>query len=119
MKTFVPYHHENGSKIFACNQICDFSAHAREHVPGYKTAFPLPRARGLEIFQNNSYDSNFGRSSDECMTIPMLKPTAQRQKFSLIFGTRKMLVFRRSTSLGDMVDVNADVNHMLYIVLAT
>ena len=91
----------------------------QEHASGYKTVFPVPRARGLEIFQNNSHDSNLGRSSDECMAIPMLKFTAQRQKLALIFRTRKMLVFRRSTSLGHMVDVNADVNHMLYFVLAT
>ena len=53
------------------------------------------------------------------MAIPMLKSTAQHQELALIFSTRKMLVFRYSTSLGHMVDVNADVNHMLYFVLAT
>ena len=89
------------------------------HAPGYKTAFSVPRAGGLEIFQNNSHDSNLGQSSDECMAKPMLKLTTQRQKLALIFCTRKMFVFRRSTSLGHMVGVNADVNHFLYFVLAT
>ena len=32
---------------------------------GTKMHFPCP-ARGLEIFQNNSHNSNLGRSSDEC-----------------------------------------------------
>ena len=73
-------------------QIRDFSAHAREHAPGYKNAFPVPRARGLEIFQNNSHKSNLGRSSDECMAIAMFKPAAERQKLALIFSTRKLLV---------------------------
>ena len=91
----------------------------RKHAPGYKTVFPVPRALWLEIFQNNLHDSNLGRSSDERMAIPMLISTAQRQKLALTFSTRKLLVFRRSKSLGHMVDINADVNHMLYFVLAT
>ena len=90
--------------------------HAREHAPGYKTAFPVPRAHGLDFFQNNSHDSNLGQSPDECMAIPMLKPTVQRHKMALIFKSRKMLVFRRSTSLGHVVDVNADVYHVLFCV---
>ena len=45
-------------------------------------------------------------------------PTAQRQKSALIFSTRKLLVFRRSTSLGHVVDVTADVNNMVYFVFA-
>ena len=69
----------------------DFSAHAREHAPGYKTVFPVPRARGLDIFQNNSRDSNLGQSPDECMAIPMLISTAQRQKLALIFSCQKCL----------------------------
>ena len=75
-------------------KILDFSAHAREHAPGYKNAFSVPRARGLEFFQNNSHKSNLGRSSDECMAIAMFKPAAQRQKLALymIFSTRKLLV---------------------------
>ena len=83
-----------------------------------KCIFRSP-ARELEIFQNNSHNSNLGKSSDDCIAISMLTPTAQRQKLALIFSTRKMLVFRRSTSLGHMVDVTADVNHMRYFVLAT
>ena len=85
---------------------------------GTKLHFPCPAQVGSKFFKT-IHDSNLGRSSDECMAITMLKPTAQRQKMALIFKTRKMLVFRRSTSLGHMVDVNADVNHMLYFVLAT
>ena len=83
----------------------------REHAQGYKTAFSVPSARA----QNFSY---LGLSSDEGMAIPMLKPMAQHQKLALIFSARKMPVFRRSTSLGYMVDVSADVNHVLF-VLAT
>ena len=60
VKTFLPYHHKNGLKIFACYQLRDFSAHEPEHFPGYKTAFPMPRAHWLEIFQNNAHDSNLG-----------------------------------------------------------
>ena len=44
---------------------------------------------------------------------------AQRQKSPLILSTAKLLVFRRSTSLGHVVDVTADANHMLYFVLVT
>ena len=99
-----------------CYQICDFSAHAREHAPGYKNAFSVPRLPGLEFFLNNSHISNLGRLSDECMAIPMLTPTAQHQKLALIINTRKMLAFRRPTSLGHMIDVTADDNHMLYFV---
>ena len=87
--------------------------------PGHKTTFSVPRARVLEIFQNNLLDSNLGRSSDECMAICMLKPMAQCQILALISRTRNMLIFRRSTLLGHMIDVNADVNHILYFVLAT
>ena len=37
----------------------------------------------------------------------------------LILSTPKLLVFMRLTSLDDVVDVIANVNHMLYFVLAT
>ena len=76
-------------------------------------AFSVPHAWGPEIFQNNS---NLGGLSNECRAISMLKPTAQCQKLALIFNTQKLLVFRRSTSLGHVVDITADVNHMLYFV---
>ena len=66
---------------------------------GTKLHFPCPARACSKVFQNNSHDSNLGRSSDECMTIPMLKPTAQRQKLALISRTRKMLVFMRSRHL--------------------
>ena len=71
------------------------------------------RAHGPEFLQENSHDSNLGRSSDECMAITVLKHPAEGRKLALIFSTRTTLVFRRSTSLGHMVDVEADVNHML------
>ena len=65
---------------------------------GTINAFSVPHARGLEIFLNNSYDSNLGRSSDECMAISMYKPTAQRQKLALIFSARKMHPFQVTES---------------------
>ena len=108
MKTLCPI-----TKIFVCYQTWDFSAHAREHAPGNKYAFPVPCARGLDIFQNNSHSSNLGRSSDELLAITMLTPTAQRQKLALIISTLKLLAYMRSTSLRHVVDVTADANHML------
>ena len=114
MKFFVPCHHKNDSKIFVCNQIRDFNAHAREHASEYKNAFSVPHA-GLKFVETvHSKDI-----SNQCMAISMLTPTAQRQKLALIFSTRNLLFFRRSKSLGHVVDVTADVNHMLYFVLAT
>ena len=44
---------------------------------------------------------------------------AQCQKSPLILSTPKLLVSRRSASLGHVVDVTADANHLLYFVLAT
>ena len=38
-----------------------FSAHARDHASGYNNEFSLPRADGLEIFQNKAHNSNEGR----------------------------------------------------------
>ena len=35
-----------------------FSVHAREHASGYRNEFSVPRARGLEFFQNNALISN-------------------------------------------------------------
>ena len=83
---------------------------------GTQLHFPCPARSGSNFFKTNHTVQILG---DRPMTIPLLKHTAQRQKLALIFSTRKMLAFRRSTSLGHMVDVNADVNHMLYFVLAT
>ena len=84
----------------------------------YKSAFSVPHAYGLEIFQNNSLSSNLGRWSDECMAILMLTPTDELQKLALICGTRKLLIFRRSTSVGHVVDVTADVKQMIFFCVA-
>ena len=54
LKTFVPNQHQNDSKIFMCSLIKDFSAHAREYASGYKNAFSVHRASGLEILQNDT-----------------------------------------------------------------
>ena len=72
-------------------------------LQGTKMHFPLffEHARARNFSKQFIYFK--GRSSEECMAISMLTPTAQRQKFALIFSSRlKMLVFRRSTSLGHM-----------------
>ena len=34
-----------------------FSAHAREHASGFRDAFTVPRARGIEIYLNNAHNS--------------------------------------------------------------
>ena len=79
-------------------------------LQGIKNAFPVPRARGLEIFQTNSHNSNFGRSSDECMTIINVDIHDSTPEIGIDFQYTKC-------SLGRMVDVTADVNHMLYLAL--
>ena len=89
--------------------------HARNYAPGYKNVFPYPVRSGSSI----SLSSNRGRSSNEMVATSMLISTAQCQKLVLIFNTLKLLVFRRSMSLGHVVHVTAHVNDMLYFVLAT
>ena len=91
----------------------------QKHASGFKNAFSVPRACILEIFQNHTHIANLGRLSEECTAVSVLMPIAQSQKLPLIFGTHKMIIFRCSTLLGHVVNVNADVNHMLYFVLET
>ena len=79
--------------------------------------FPCPTCTGSNFYKNNSHNSNLGRSSDYGNIN--VDTHGSTPEIGIDFQYQKNACFRRSTSFGHMVDVTADVDHMLYFVLAT
>ena len=61
----MPNQHQNDPKMYLSYKIQHFSAHARELCSGYKSAFPVPPARGLVVVSTRRIHFSLGRSPNE------------------------------------------------------
>ena len=91
----------------------------RGNMPqGTKMHFRCPAREGSKFFKTiHTNQISEGRPMSvwqlQCLTC------CSTPEIGIDFQYPKIAGFRRSTSLGDVIDVTAAVNHMLYFVLAT
>ena len=79
--------------------------------------FPSLARAGSKFFKTMHTIQIFEHVEDRPMSVLQFQCCKLRSPLTL--STPKLLVFRRSTSHGHVVDVTADAKHLLYFVLAT
>ena len=114
LKTFVSDYHLNDPTIFLQYHTQVFSAFTLLALV-CENAFSILYMHRLEIFQNHYHIQNLERLPCDCMRTEMSKFATQRQEWTLIFCTHKLVISMTPTSLDGVI---AYVTRMLHFVQA-